>query len=527
MPHFKHYSYAQTKMIPIDFTQQLQPGTFEFALNRIIDEMDLSVFHHRFHNDATGAPAYDPAILLKIVFFAYSRGITSSREVAQACRENVLFMALSADSHPHFTTIAHFVSSMTEEITPLFRNVLLLCTQEGLIGKQMFAVDGCKISSNCAKEWSGTRADFARRSAKIERSIEQLLRTHRQMDEKTQGDDERGEAGPGGGMREQERRAIERLRAHKEKLDRWLRENEDKRGASGNIKQSNITDNESAKMPCAHGVVQGYNGVAAVDAKHQVIVHAEAFGEGQETGLLEPMLAGMRASLKALGEKGDPLRQKVLLADAGYHTEANVRMVLEAGIDAYLPDRQFRKRDPAFAEAGRHKRSVDRRHTVRRKNYFSADEFVLDPIKGKLICPAGKELYVKNRNFRTHQGYHGISYQSKKTDCRVCSRRGKCLQNPKSEVRQVAKFEGRAGAAKRSYTQEMIARFDTPRGRFLYSRRLGIVEPVFGNIRHALGLDWFSLRGKGKVDVQWKLYGIVHNLLKLVRYGPRFSGAPG
>jgi transposase len=161
MPRFKAYSYEQTRWIPVDFKNQLQPGTFECAVNEIIDEMDLSIFDGRFHNDATGAPAYDPSILLKVVLFAYSRGITSSREIERACRENVVFIALSADSRPHFTTIAAFISSM-KEITPLFRNILMVCAQEGLIGRQMFAVDGCELSANCAKEWSGTHARITR-----------------------------------------------------------------------------------------------------------------------------------------------------------------------------------------------------------------------------------------------------------------------------------------------------------------------------------------------------------------------------
>jgi transposase len=152
MPRFKPYSYEQMLMIPVDLKSQLQPGTFEFALNQIVDEIDLSIFDRRFKNEETGAPAYDPAVMLKIVLFSYSRGIVSSREIERACRENVVFMALSADSHPHFTTIAEFISSMEEEIAPLFRNVLMVCAEEGLIGRQMFAVDGCKISSNCAKE---------------------------------------------------------------------------------------------------------------------------------------------------------------------------------------------------------------------------------------------------------------------------------------------------------------------------------------------------------------------------------------
>ena len=72
---------------------------FEFAINHIVDQMDISIFESRFKNDDGGAPAYDPVILLKIVLFAYSRGITSSRQIARACVENVIFMALSAD-HP-------------------------------------------------------------------------------------------------------------------------------------------------------------------------------------------------------------------------------------------------------------------------------------------------------------------------------------------------------------------------------------------------------------------------------------------
>ncbi len=522
MARFKPYSYSQKLMIRIDLNEQLQPGTFEFALNQIVDELDLSVFDHRFHNDETGAPAYDPAIMLRIVLFAYSRGITSSRQIARACRENVVFMALAADSHPHFTTIADFISSMTEEITPLFRNVLLICSQEGLIGKEMFAIDGCKISSNCAKEWSGTRADFQRRSEKLDRSITFLLEKHRETDceqEKAPHDDDA--SGPAGNQRQKEERAIKRLRAHKEKLDAWLAVNEDRLGATGKPKQSNITDNESAKMPTSHGVVQGYNGLAAVDSRHQVIIHAEAFGEGSEKHLLEPMLTGMRENFHGIGDEAeDPLREAVLVADNGYHSEDNVRLVFEQGLDAYLPDAHFRKRNPALAgEQQRYKRPIDRKGTVPGKKYFSVSDFHYDEAKGKMICPAGKEMYIRNRNFWTAQGRRGITYMAKKTDCRVCSLRQQCLRRGATVARQVTVFAEKEA----SYTKKMIERFDSALGQFLYSRRMGIVEPVFANVCCALGLDWFSLRGKAKVDTQWKLFAIVHDLLKLARYGPSYA----
>jgi transposase len=92
MARYKDCSYEQAKLIPISFQQQILPGSFEYTLNYLIDqEFDLSVFEARYRNDETDAPAYDPAILLKIILYAYSRGIVSSREIARCCRENIIF----------------------------------------------------------------------------------------------------------------------------------------------------------------------------------------------------------------------------------------------------------------------------------------------------------------------------------------------------------------------------------------------------------------------------------------------------
>ena len=155
MARYKEYSYSQGKFIPIHFSKQILPGTFEYTLNYLIDnELDLSIFDKKYKNDDTGAPAYDPAILLKIVLYGYSKGIISSRKIAQCCHENIIFMALSADTRPHFTTIAEFISRMDKEIVQLFRDILLICDDQGLIGKEMFAIDGCKLPSNASKEWS-------------------------------------------------------------------------------------------------------------------------------------------------------------------------------------------------------------------------------------------------------------------------------------------------------------------------------------------------------------------------------------
>jgi transposase len=345
MARFKHYDYGQTKMLPVSFDRQILPGTFEHTLNHLIDEeIDLSVFEERYCNDDGGAPAYDPAILLKIILFAYSKGITSSREIAKLCRENVVFMALSADSAPHFTAIANFIATLDREITKIFRDVLLVCDEAGLIGKEMFAIDGVKLPSNASKEWSGNQADYSRKIEKMERAVQRLTQQHQRTDA----------VGEEAAMQEAHTRQVETLEKAIEKVRGFLRRHEDKVGAQGRIKKSNITDNESAKMATGKGVIQGYTAVAVVDAKQQIVVNALAYGEGQEHGLLIPMLKETQEHFSAL-HREEVFAGAAVLADAGYCSEENARYLSERRIDGYLADQQFRKRDPRFADAGHYK----------------------------------------------------------------------------------------------------------------------------------------------------------------------------
>ncbi|MDP2546391.1 transposase [Oceanobacter sp. 4_MG-2023] len=146
------------------------------------EKLDLSVFHQPYKNDQEGRPAYDPTILLKIILFAYSKGITSSCEIQWCCETNILFKALSCDTVPHFNTLAHFVSSQPQAIEDLFEQVLLICDQQGLLGHELFAIDGCKMRSNAAKEWSGTFKELEQKRQKLKRLIRHHLSEHREKD---------------------------------------------------------------------------------------------------------------------------------------------------------------------------------------------------------------------------------------------------------------------------------------------------------------------------------------------------------
>jgi len=512
MARYKEYDYSQGKFIPVHFDKQILPGTFEYTLHYLIDnEIDLSIFDARYENDNTGAPAYDPAILLKIILYAYSRGITSSRKIARCCEENIVFMALSADTRPHFTTIADFISSADEEIIRLFLQVLLTCDEMGLIGKEMFAVDGCKMPSNASKEWSGTKEELQHKKDKMEQAIKQILTRHREMDVKEKDK----------GIVEQEEKYVETIKSKVKKIKQFLKENDDKPGKTGKPIKSNITDNQSAKMKTSHGVIQGYNGVAVVDDKHQVIVHAEAFGAAQEHDLLEPMIEGTKENFKEIGSEKDVFEKAKLVADSGYHTESNMKMVMEEGIDAYIADTQFRKRDPRFADVDKYKERFrkERAEYFGTSGLYKAKEFTMSEDKRFCICPAGKRLYRNGGNVIV-DGNRAIKFRGRKTDCRICEVRERCLRNPDtSEVRQVYFFQGRTASAPETFTQKMKRKIDSIKGRLIYNRRLGTAEPPFAHIRSILRLDRFTLRGKRKVNTQWLLYCIVHNLTKVHRYG--------
>ena len=504
MARYKSYSYAQGKFIPVHFEKQILPGTFEYSLNHLIDhELDLSIFDERYRNEETGATAYDPRILLKIILYAYSRGIVHSRRIAQACEDNIIFMALSCDTTPHFTTIADFVSTMDKEITALFREVLLVCDDLNLIGKEMFAIDGCKLPSNASKEWSGTKADFEKKAAKMEKAIENILKKHREEDQN------QTEAK----VKESEEKFVETLGKRISKIREWLNHNDDKPGKTGKPRKSNITDNESAKMKTHRGVIQGYDGVAATDGRHQVIVQAEAFGEAQEHDLLEPMIEGVRKNFQEIGKEEDVFEKAKLLADSGFHTEKNMEMLSVEGIDAYVADNRFRKRDPRFADYERYKDAARKDWAKGKPKLFRTEDFIFDKDMRHCICPAGRRLYRSGANEKAHR------FKGTQTTCVSCELRAKCIRNPeRTVIRQVAYFAGRTGDGP-TFTDKMKRKIDSTIGRVIYGMRLAISEPPFSHITSALGLDRFTLRGKVKVNTQWNLFCIVHNLTKIHRYG--------
>ena len=501
MAKYKHID-TQPRLIAVDLARQLLPGTFEHALHHLVEhELDLSHFDARFRNDETGAPAYPPAVLLQVVLFAYSRGIVSSRAMERACQEHVTFMALCADQAPHFTTIARFISTRAADIAKVFAGVLAVCDAEGLIGREMFAIDGVKLPSHASKQRSGTRDEFERQATKLEATAQTMLERHRATDT--------APTEPSLAAKTSER--VARLERDAQHMRAWLEAHPDeRRGPSGNIRQSNRTDNESAKMATSKGVIQGYTGVATVDAAHQIIIDAQAHGTGSETEVLLPVVTAIQEQLRP---------DTMVTADAGYHSEANLQQLAQHGIHALIADPPMRKRDERFATQAAHHTAPDPLHNKTAEPVATAgflpSVFTYDADERTCVCPAGKSLYRKGQT-RVVNGYISEQFRGAKRDCGPCPLRAQCLRTPDTTpVRNVAFGRGRVDREGVSHTEQMRERIDTDEGRAPYAQRFATVEPVFGNIRYNKGLDRFTLRGRATVDAQWKLYCLVHNIEKL------------
>lgn len=182
MPRYKVID-TNPQFLVVDLAKQLLPGSFEHAVHHLVThELDLSAFDARIHNDAAGATAYPPAMLLEVVLCAYAHGIVSSRAIARACEDHVTFIALCGARAPHFTTIADLVSSLSAPIATVFAGVLAVCDRQGLIGRTLFAIDGVKLPSNASKHRSGTRVEFAAQAAKLETAAQTMLARHRAED---------------------------------------------------------------------------------------------------------------------------------------------------------------------------------------------------------------------------------------------------------------------------------------------------------------------------------------------------------
>ncbi|MDP2659249.1 MAG: IS1182 family transposase [Dehalococcoidia bacterium] len=331
----------QGYLMPPSLQEWLPDGDLAWFILDAVGQMDLDQFYVVYRKDGWGAAAYDPALMVGVLLYAYCLGLRSSRRIARALERDIAFRVLAANQQPDFRTICRFRAEREEALGRLFVQVLRLCREAGLLKLGVVALDGTKVEANAALAAN-------RNHEAIEEEVRRMLQEARAVDEEEDvcyGPDRRGDELPEGLGRQTER--LKRLQEARVRLEReaeraaqsaqeHMVQRQAEEEASGKRKRgrkpkvvepapceaarANVTDPESRIMKTRQGYVQGYN-VQAVVSQDQIIVAVGVTQEANDVQQLKPMMETLERTLGAAGIEDRP---KTALADAGYWSEANL-----------------------------------------------------------------------------------------------------------------------------------------------------------------------------------------------------------
>lgn len=335
------YDREQGYLMPPSVKDWLAEGHVAWFILDAVEQMDLAEFYADYRNDGWGAAAYDPAMMVAVLLYAYCQGLRSSRRIAQALEEDVGFRVVAANQQPDFRTLCRFRAEHEAALDRLFVQVLRLCREAGLVKLGVVALDGTKVAANAAL--AANRTYDA-----LEEEVRRILEEARVVDAEEDmryGGDRRGDELPAGLERRVER--VKRLQEAKARLGReaeaaakaaqeHLAQRQVEEATSGKKKRgrkpkvvefipaeeakANTTDLDSRIMKTRQGYVQGYN-VQAVVSEDQIILAVGVTQDANDVHQLLPMLKRTKENLAAAGIGERP---RAGLGDAGYWSEANV-----------------------------------------------------------------------------------------------------------------------------------------------------------------------------------------------------------
>lgn len=459
----KEYNQHQSLLFPPHLRDFLPDDHQAVIINDIVETLDLKNFYQKLSTE--GAQAYHPKMMIKILVYAYANRIFSSRKIQAALSESIAFIFLAAWQRPDFRTVSDFRKNNLERFLEIFNQTVDICRRLGMVSLGHLAIDGSKFKANASDKRTYDQKH-------IDSAIEQLVRQAEQID--AQEDQLLGPDNAGDQIPTQIRRQKDRLK----KLQSIKKQLQD----SGK-KKINATDPDAVFMKTGSGIRTCYNAQIAVDEKHQVIVAARVTDQPSDTELLLPMVEQAEKTIGPIDK---------LSADSGYSSGENLQQLVKKGIDAYIPDANYQGSQRGKQDAPG-------------EQFFSKSCFQRDELKDCFICPAGKTLdfshFVKTKGQK-----HSRMYRCR--DFKTCALKSRCTKarNGRSIIINAYDDQFRA----------MRSKLDSPYGKRLYAKRQGIVEPVFGHIKEAIGFGKFLLRGLEKADGEFAIVCIVHNLRKII-----------
>ena len=447
------------------------------AIDAYVDSLDLNELDFRDvgSDGGAGQPPYDPADLLKLYLYGYLHQVRSSRRLEREARRNVELMWLLRGLVPGYRTIANFRKDNAAGLTAANRDFVLLARSLDLLGGALVAIDGAFFHGDASKASIRTEKRLQQQMAAVDRSIAEYnaaVATNDKAEEAAAAVVAPGKPLSGEDIA-QKLAALRQRRAAATDLAKL---------AESGDGQISRTDPD-ARLLAKHGqIVAGYNVQIAVDDKHKLIVASEVVNEGNDTGQLYAMAQAAKAALGVAA--------LTAVADAGYDNGETLKACEGDAITAYVPP-------------------PDRGQRLKAQDRFSIADFRYDTGADVYRCPAGSELRPMHGQKRQASGKMAIRYASRRSVCRVCPLRARCLAG-KGERREIERW------ADEDVIERHRARMRAA-GEDMMRRRKALAEHPFGTLKCRAGYRHFLVRGFDKVRGEWSLMALCYNFSRVLR----------
>jgi transposase len=412
---FRRYDQSQQFLLPPSLDEWLDEDDEARFVSEVVEQLlDLTPIYSSYES-ASGAPPYEPRMMLKLLMYGYATGVTSSREIERRCRRDIAFRWLAANTAPDYRSISRFRRRHLDALRPLFLQVLGLCAKAGLVRLGRVALDGTKLLANASRHKAMSYDHIVPKIEQLQAEVDAMLAEAEAIDQAEDeafGEDHRGdEVAPE--LRRRESR-LEKLRAAKEAIEAEAREKaeaaaREKAEAAGKSveeiaaagvaaaekakpkpsAQRNFTDPEARMMKTNHGFTYAFNAQAVVDEQSQVALCAEVTDEAGDVDQLVPMTEKTEENLTEAGIDASP---KTLLADAGYCSEDNLEAAEGLSPDVLCATGRERRgekfqktpRGPVPKNATRREKMARRLRTKNGRADYARRKAIVEPVFGQV-----------------------------------------------------------------------------------------------------------------------------------------------
>jgi transposase len=447
------------------------------ALDEIIERLHLGRCNRKYEH-TPGEPAYDVRGMVKILIYAYMRGITSSREMARQCEESMAFRYLTRGHCPDFRTIALFRRRKRHLLRCVFKKTVALARQMGIARLGLVALDSVKMPADTNSGRKMTAAQLNEQIKKLDEYLSKVEDSDRKEDGQY-GSEVRGDELPA---------EIKGAQQRKEQLEKALAILMERQAVAKREppKDVSVVDPEAPWVKKGGKFMRGYSGQVVADSEHQVIVGLKATAQNTDNDQLNPMLQEVE---KTAGQAPNQL-----VADSGYYTDEAVLEASRSKTDCFVPDTE------TAAQLNNPKRGESE------KAAYAVSQFTYDAAKDEFTCPQGKILaFIGNH---TKRGQSMKIYRC--ADCQDCPVRAQCTDHARGR----RSIELRVDHAE---VRKLREKLKTEHGKAIYKKRKAIIEPIFGRWQHNWGIRRLRLRGLAGFSIELHLIAIGHNLTKLLR----------